>query len=173
MKAVSETYFAPYARSNVDVTYFFTVGKNVDSFHFLIDTNDTSERIWKLYTKYLSLIFIFNGVGCVASTYISCAIYGHFDTNYVIHMSKIVAPWNQTTLAGYLGEDFYIIYFAVIFGVVAGLLLLLFISICIFHLAFYKMVKHSIEQWNEKHDRSTNDEQFIFGLISFHIEIKK
>lgn len=153
--------------------FFFAVGKHVDSFQFLIDTNNTSERIWALYVKYLSLIFIVNGFGCVASTYISCTINGHFDANYVIHMTKIVAPWNQTTLVGYLGEDFYIIYFAVIFGIVAGLLLLLFISICIYHLAFYKMIEHSIGQSNHKHDRMTNDRQFIFRLISFHIEIKK
>lgn len=79
----------------------------------------------------------------------------------------------HSTLVGYLGEDFYIIYFAVIFGIVAGMLLLLFISICIFHLAFSKMFEHSIEKWNEKSDGIKNNEQFIFDLISFHIEVKK
>lgn len=88
-------------------------------------------------------------------------------------MSKVIFPWNQATLAGYLAEDFYIIFVAVVFGFVAGMILLLFISICIYHLAFYKMFEHSINKWNQNINEHQNDEQFIFDLIRFHIEVKE
>lgn len=88
-------------------------------------------------------------------------------------MTKMIAPWNQTTVIGYLGEDFYIIYFASIYGIVAGLILLLFISICIFHLTFYKMIEHLINEWNQNRHRFPNDEQFVRDLIGFHVEIKE
>lgn len=162
---------------HINSDQFFFSDKNTDSFKFLIRANDTSELIWEFYIKYVKLLFSINGLGCIISTYISCIINGHFDTIYVIHMSKIVAPWNQTTLAGYLAEDFYIFFIAIIFSIVAGLVLLLYISICIYHSAFHKMIKHSIEKWNQNfnrdRDRDRNDDQFVFDLMRFHIEKKK
>lgn len=128
--------------------------------------------MWALYSKYMRIIFSANGLGCIISTYISCKINGHFDTNYVIHMTKVIVPWNQTTLAGYLGEDFYIFFAAVAFNVIAGVIFLLFVSICIYHSAFYQMFEHSINKWNQNINGDQNDEQFIFDLISFHIEVK-
>lgn len=88
-------------------------------------------------------------------------------------MSKIVVPWNQTTLSGYLAEDFYIFFWGGAFFVATGTVLLLFISICIYHTAFRKMFEHSIDKFNQNSSLRQYDEQFVFDLMRFHIEAQK
>lgn len=80
-------------------------------------------------------------------------------------------PWDQTTYAGYLCEDVLICMFALTFIIGTGMALLLFISICIHHLAFYEMFKHSIENWNEN-KQNRNDNKFISDLICFQTDVK-
>lgn len=86
-------------------------------------------------------------------------------------------PWDQTTYAGYLGEDCLICMFTLTFTIGTGMALLLFISICIHHSAFYEMLEHSIEKWNQNHKQSRNlgrnDKQFVSELIRFHNDVKK
>lgn len=62
---------------------------NADSFQFLAHANDISEQMCTYYIKYVKLILIFNFLGCIISTFVSCKIIGHFDVNYVIHLTKI------------------------------------------------------------------------------------
>lgn len=152
--------------------------------------------MWELYIKFVKLIVVTNFFGCFISTYASSKIIGHFDVNYVIHMTKIswvVAiaswfkqreakfiinrslPWDQTTYAGYLAEDFLICMFALTFCIGTGIALLLFISICIHQLAFYEMFKHSIENWNNwnQSEQNRNGKPFISDLIYFHADVKE
>lgn len=68
---------------------FLFLDKNTDKFKFLAHANNTSEQMWELYIKYVKLILITNFFGCFISTYASMKIVGHFDINYVIHMTKI------------------------------------------------------------------------------------
>lgn len=55
-----------------------------------------------------------------------------------------------------------------------GTILLLFISMCLHHRAFYKMMKNSIDKLNQKsNDEIRCDEKFLRDLIQFHISSKE
>lgn len=81
-------------------------------------------------------------------------------------------PWDQSTPIGY----FYKISFDTLVGVTYlvsnGALLVLFVSICLFHQAFSKMFEHSLRKLGES-GGDHNDEELLCQLIQFHISVKK
>ena len=81
-------------------------------------------------------------------------------------------PWNQTTLLGYFGESTFMMFSGETFVYANGIMMLIFISICIHHLAFYEMLKYSIEKWNRL-KKNQNDERFICNQIHFHNTVKE
>lgn len=114
-----------------------------------------------------------------------------FDVSQAFHLSRILlvilvklgtkniiklfffsVPWNQSTLSGYIGEENFICYCGGTYMVSDGVILLLFISICTHHQAFYDVFANTIDQWNRR-DANQNDEQFIFDLMRFDILIKE
>lgn len=76
-------------------------------------------------------------------------------------------PWNQTTILGYFGEICFTVIASETYLIVTGVFLILFISICNHHQAFYDIFKQSINECNR------HDEKFIRGLIQFHISTKR
>ena len=82
-------------------------------------------------------------------------------------------PWNQNTILGYFAEEFSAAYCGAMFLLLNGVILLLFISICVNHRAFHKMVEHFIEKWSSIDSNSIEDEQFIRDLLKFHTSIKE
>lgn len=53
-----------------------------------------------------------------------------------------------------------------------GVLLVFFISMCIYHQAFYEIFENLIDKW-DSHDASPDDERFICDLIRFYVSIKE
>lgn len=81
-------------------------------------------------------------------------------------------PWNQSTFLGYIAEQNLMCFFGGTYMVGDGVVLLLFVSICMHHQAFYEMFEFSINEWNQL-DANPNDDQFILDQIRFHISVKK
>lgn len=60
--------------------------------------------------------------------------------------------------------------------IVNGVFLLLFISMCLQHQAFYGMVQHSLNEFDHHSHHSDGgraNKEFLCKLIRFHIMIKK
>lgn len=83
-------------------------------------------------------------------------------------------PWNQTSLLGYFAETCFEIIAGMTYYLINGVMMLLYISLCIHDQAFYHMVKHSIDKWTLTNDKNDgNNEQFLRNLIRFHISAKE
>lgn len=77
-------------------------------------------------------------------------------------------------MSGYLAEIASSILLLFSYMIANGTILLLFISMCLHHRAFYKMMKHSIDKLNQKsNDEIRCDEKFLRDLIQFHISSKE
>lgn len=74
-------------------------------------------------------------------------------------------PWNQTTLIGYLGEEFTILSGGGAYMVGLGVVLLLFVSICMHHQTFCKIFEHMIDESNCREKENRNDERFLCDLM--------
>lgn len=77
-------------------------------------------------------------------------------------------PWNQATFMGYVGEIVAIITGCALYLLVGGIVLLLFISICLHHQAFHKLFEHLVYHKSKKCDKV-----FLCDLIRFHITVKE
>lgn len=50
--------------------------------------------------------------------------------------------------------------------------LLLFISLCVFHRAFYQMFSHTLKKLDHRNENQ-DDEKFLCDLIRFHNTVKE
>lgn len=80
--------------------------------------------------------------------------------------------WNVKTKIGYFGEICNGIMIGTTYLIGNGAPLMLFISMCLHHQAFYKMLRYSLKQLNVA-DRKQNDEKFIIDIIRFHMSTKR
>lgn len=80
---------------------------------------------------------------------------------------------------GYLADMTFESVFTFIYLNINGAFLVLFISICLHHRAFFKIVEELVRKWNENGNgngnkkRYKNDEEFLRNLITFHISAKR
>lgn len=90
-------------------------------------------------------------------------------------------PWNQSTIFGYFAEIAFFLMITGVFTLINGAFLLLFMSMCIHHRAFYEIIQHSIDEWNSTNaDKNYGinenylvNQRFICDLIYFHVLVKK
>lgn len=76
-------------------------------------------------------------------------------------------------MIGYFGEMLILILISEVYLLISGVLLLLFISMCIHHRTFYEILKRSVDKWNDNISISTDDKQFLCNLIRFHVSSKE
>lgn len=81
-------------------------------------------------------------------------------------------PWDQQKLVGYLAETFIAFYSAGAYLTTNGLLFTLFVSMCVQHLAFYKMFRHFVQEFDDPGEKR-NDEELLCKLIEFHVITKE
>lgn len=95
---------------------------------------------------------------------------------YVIHLIFFIfpinsLPWDRFTLIGY----FYALIFDLIVSYsylfVSSLLTIIFISVCLFHPAFYETFEHSIRKLGR--NRGLNESKLICDMIRFHSLAKR
>lgn len=77
-----------------------------------------------------------------------------------------------SNVVGYFGESAFMMYFGETFVFAIGIMMLLFITICLHYQAFYEMFVHTIEKWNPL-AANQNDESFLCDLIHFHATVKE
>ena len=170
--------------------------KNTDSHEFLIRANKTCEWMWSLLWKSMIIFGVCIVMTAVASIFIVYLIHGEFDEvkfyrlirlewvkilrpyfewknhkiyeNFIFFLDSL--PWNQLTIWGYFGEISYYEISCAGYIFVIGVLLLLFISICIHHHAFYQIFEHSI---NEANRTKQFDKKYFYHLARCHIAEKE
>lgn len=54
-----------------------------------------------------------------------------------------------------------------------GVVLLLFVAICLHNQAFSEIFEHSIDKWNRRKGKNQNDEKFLCDLMRFHLTVKE
>lgn len=54
-----------------------------------------------------------------------------------------------------------------------GVVLLLFVAICLHNHAFSEIFEHSIDKWNRRKGKNQNDEKFLCDLMRFHLTVKE
>lgn len=77
-------------------------------------------------------------------------------------------PWNQSTPMGYVGELCFSIWVGFGYFFANGAFLLLFISMCLHHQAFYGMFRHLVEKL-KRPKKNRCDAQFLCDLVRFYI----
>lgn len=80
--------------------------------------------------------------------------------------------WNNDTPMAYLVEMCFTFIVGQSFLLCVGSLQLLYISICLHHRAFYKVIQNSLHTLDHA-DRHQNYEVFLCKLIRFHISTKR
>lgn len=81
-------------------------------------------------------------------------------------------PWNQTTPIGYFGEIWLSTWFAGCYFFMNGVVFLLFISMCLHHQAFYRMLKHSLNAFDYPNEKR-NDKRMLCKLIRFYNTVRE
>ena len=81
-------------------------------------------------------------------------------------------PWNQETPLGYFFEICISLICMESYLIDNGAFLLLFISICLHHWAFYKMFQKSLKAL-DRHDNIRKTKEHIHHLVEFYILIKE
>lgn len=93
--------------------------------------------------------------------------------NFIHFCSPRSLPWDQRTPLGYFSELIFSNLYAASYLISNGTLFLLFISICLHHLAFYEIVQYSLDKL-DRLDGNRNEEMKVFyDLIQFHILVKR
>lgn len=169
--------------------------ENQVTFRYLVRANSTSERICAFYLKYVVVILIAAAITSVLSVCFGYVTQGKLDFDRLYRPAKFLYafgnsicyasltllgthfiqlnhfhfsfPWNQATFAGYSAEICMTISIGYAYFALIGTQMLLFISLCIHHQAFYKMFKHSTDK-SEKCDA-----KLLRDLICFNISTKE
>lgn len=82
-------------------------------------------------------------------------------------------PWDQSEIPlGYAGDLFVEVLIGEAYMIFNGSFLLLFISICLHHQAFYKIFQIALRKLDFS-DANRSDETTLCQLIRFHILVKE
>lgn len=130
-------------------------------------TSNDSDFIWNLLDVEGSFRFQFRVSSEQVYVSENCIIQRVFFT--LIYCSL---PWDQETFLGYIGEMVVSMICMEGYLIDNGALLLLFISMCLHHQAFYRMFRNSLCKLNRP-DKRRNDKEHLCNLIRFHISVKE
>ncbi|XP_031634736.1 odorant receptor 42b-like [Contarinia nasturtii] len=151
----------------------YAANEKKDHFRYLVAANTKSEWVWSFFFKFAVFGYLVNNVSMCAFPAILCWKRGQgFDVKYLYHPFKVLLPWKQSTLFGYLAEVFYGTFLCEVFIVATGSVLCLFMSMSWHHEAFLYIFRHSTRKLelirDEKH---AND--IVCNLVRFHIVVKE
>lgn len=159
--------------------------------HFLQEANRRSEWLWSILFKYVVVSFFSMASMSITSVFLCWLITTEFDVNHFYHPLKVAyvqilkisnafllslkdhfsLPWNQTTYWGYAGEIGVDTMVTVGYIIANGTLLLFFISMCIYHGAFYRLFGHFVDKLDSNNGKIK--EEKLCDLIRFHISTKE
>lgn len=81
-------------------------------------------------------------------------------------------PWNQQTPFGYAADILFQLDFAMSYYYSNGVVVVLFVSMCLHHRGFFKIIQNSLRKLDHL-DKSRNDAAFLTNLIQFHNSTKE
>lgn len=76
-------------------------------------------------------------------------------------------PWNTKTPLGYLGELLFGISICEVYMASTGVIILTFVSLCLYHRAFYRIFKFSLEKLGDSVNES-DQKKLLCDLIRLH-----
>ncbi|XP_055307926.1 odorant receptor 85c-like [Sitodiplosis mosellana] len=138
-----------------------------ESFRFLAQANNRSEKIWKWFFMFIVSTNIGIILMWIASLIICRISHGYFDTKFLLHPFKVSLPWNQKTLIGYIFEFLSEFVFSCSYYYSNGTVVILFVSICLHHQAHFKIFQKSLTKLNGPGE-NRNDATLLRALIQFH-----
>lgn len=155
------------------IHFFHFSDENQNHFRYLAAANEKSEWVWSFFFKFAVFGYLVNNVSMCAVPAFLCYWRGQsFDVEYLYHPFKVLLPWNQSTLIGYLAEVFYGTFLCEVFIVATGSVLCLFMSMSWHHEAFLFMFRHSTQKL-ENSKNARNNETVVCDLIHFHMMVKE
>lgn len=106
-------------------------------------------------------------------TWINQKYFLFFSTTFVFNVkTHCRLPWDTQTPLGYFNEILFSIGVCVVYLVMTGTIILTFVSLCLYHRAFYRIFPHSLR----KIDNSGNgheQKELLIELIRFHNSAKR
>lgn len=81
-------------------------------------------------------------------------------------------PWNQNTLYGYIGEILFTYFSCESYLFVNGPIVVLFVSMCLHHRAFYEMFNYSLHEMDVP-NKKKNDKLELWKIIQFQNLVKE
>lgn len=169
--------------------FSFDLDKNAESIEFLMRANEKCEWMWKVYfifgmggycadlilTAMTSILLCFHRYGTLDTQHLYLPsrlmwVTMHtFSLNYYNFWMNFSLPWSHETLTGYFAEVLYSTISAESFLCFNGAILMLFISMCMHHAAFYDIYHNYVQKLNS----DVRKMEPIFRIIRFHIKVKR
>lgn len=82
-------------------------------------------------------------------------------------------PWDQQTTSGYIGEMGYCLIKGSVYAFANAALLLFFISLCLYHQAFYRRFEQLVHQIDDVKENPSARIPYIYESIRFQNTIKE
>lgn len=173
----------------------------MDSYEHMSHANQIGELLWHYYFKFMLYSFNSTIAFMISSIYLCWLLHGNFDVKYLYRPFKVMyvltgydrlnvqfysfsiiiiikffsiifrLPWDIRTPIGYIGEVIFHIITGQMFLFCTGVVLLLFIAMCLHHKAFYQMYCHSLHKF-ECVVKKQNHAKNLCELIRFHASVK-
>lgn len=104
--------------------------------------------------------------------------FGHININILYRPHRLVLPWNQQTIFGWMGEVTFSIILVIGYLTANPAFLGLFISFCEYNRAFYEMFHNQFDVINASAKSSDRKNKhtvkiLIIEAIKFHISVKE
>lgn len=96
--------------------------------------------------------------------------FSNFSETNSINDRGLSLPWNQNTPIGYITTMVYSISSSESYFLLNGSILLLFISMCLHHRAFYRRFEYSLDNLDNLNQKTNSNQEFS-ELIDFHNSI--
>lgn len=138
---------------------------SVDLIKHLKQANINGEFFWGLFFKYVEFGMISTPVLAVVSILVGL-LTNNLEVDNLYHSFHFVLPFNQSTYWGYFGETTFNTITCGAFFIVNGTVMVLFISICLYHKAFYEVFEHSLKNLDSR-SKVRRSESIICGIIRF------
>lgn len=153
--------------------------KDKDTNQSMLAAEQRSEFIIKIHKRYIvELCPVTLALIASLSLIYSQHTYGYIDINILYRPHRLVLPWNQQTIFGWMAEMTFSIILVIGYLTTNPAFLGLFISFCEYNRAFYEIfhnqfdvINGSAKSTERKHNHKVKI--LIIEAIKFHISVKE
>lgn len=153
--------------------------KDKDTTQSMLAAEQRSEfKIWVHKRYIIELCPVSLALVALFSLIYSQYTLGYIDINILYRPHRLVLPWNQQTLSGWMGEMTFSIIVVIGYLTANPAFLGLFISFCEYNRAFYEVFHNQfnlidalVESAAPKHNQKVK--KMIIEAIKFHVSVKE